>query len=66
MGIKDVWGGYRKHQHSHAMMFVPLKGMFAPDEYRDHLDQLDMASIFMAPYAEHHVVCLFEQTGLYS
>jgi hypothetical protein len=46
-------------------MFVPLKGMSAPDMYKHHLDQLDLASVFMSPYAEYHVICLFEQVSLY-
>jgi len=66
MGIKDVWGGYREHHHPRAMMFVPLKGMSASDEYRDRLDQLDLTSVFMASYVKHRVVCLFEKINLYT
>jgi len=65
MDIKDAWGGYRERQHPRAMMFVPLRGMHAPDECRDHLDQLDLASVFMGSYVNHHDVCSFEQVSLY-
>jgi len=66
MGNKDLCGGYRERQHPHAMMFVPLRGMSALDEYRKHLDQLDLAIVTMAPYNEHHVVCPFESIWIYS
>jgi hypothetical protein len=48
IGNKDVWGGYREHQHPRAMLFAPRVGLSAPDEYRGHLDQLDLAGIVMA------------------
>jgi len=31
---RDEWGGYRDYQHPCAMMYLPLKGMSTPDEYR--------------------------------
>jgi len=48
------------------MMFVSLRGMSAPDEYKEHLDQLDLASVVMTPYADHHHVCPFQEVNLHS
>jgi hypothetical protein len=60
MGNKDLWGGYRKRQHPRAMMYLPLRGMSTPDEYIEHLDQLDLVIVIMAPYVEHRHSCSFE------
>jgi len=42
------------------MMFVPPRGMSAPDEYIEHLGQMDLASGTKAPYVGHCAACLFE------
>jgi len=66
MGNKDVWGRYPERQHPRAMLFAPRVGLSAPDSYRGHLDQLDLASVIMTPYDEHRVACLFKRVNLYS
>jgi len=63
---KDVWSGYRDDQHPCAMLFVPHVGMSTPDEYRGHLDELDLLGVVMAPYGEHRQTCSFERISLYS
>jgi len=35
-------------------------GLSAPDDYKGHLDKLDLAGVVMAPYGEHRQACLFE------
>jgi hypothetical protein len=45
MGARDAWGGYRDHQHPHTLMYLPLRGMSSPNEYRQHLDQLDLVGV---------------------
>jgi hypothetical protein len=62
IGNMDAWGGYRERQHPRAMLFVPLVGLSAQDEYRGHLD---LAGIIMALYGEHRHACPFERVSLY-
>lgn len=45
-----AWGGYRDHQHPHALMYIPLMVMSSPDEYRQHLDHLDLVCVIMSSY----------------
>jgi len=66
MSNKDVWGGYWKRQHPRAMVFVPFRGMSTPDENRDHLDQLDLATVTVSSYVMHLAACPFEEVRLYS
>jgi len=49
MGVKDVRGGYQDHHHPCAMIFLPLRGLAAPDPYRMHLDQMDMERCLHVP-----------------
>lgn len=48
------------------MMYLPLRGMSTPDEYRQHMDQLDLMGVIMALYDEHSHACLFERVNIYS
>jgi hypothetical protein len=66
MSNKDVWGGYRERQHPHAIMHLPLRDMSTPNKYKEHLDQLDLASVSMAPYVKYRHACLFKPVILYS
>ena len=66
IGNKDLWGGYQELQHPRAMMYLPSRGTSTSDEYREHLDQLDLASVSMAPYVEHRHACSFVEVSLYS
>jgi len=65
MGNKDVWEGYRENIHPRAMLFVPQSGLGTLDQYKNHLDALDLSGVVMAPYGEHHQSCLFERVSLY-
>jgi len=62
-GNKDVWRGYWERQHPRAIMYLPLRGMSTPNEYREHLD---LSSVTMASYVEYCHACLFEPVSLYS
>jgi len=45
---------------------APFSLLFTPDEYRGHLDVLDLADVVMAPFTEHREACPFERVSLYS
>jgi len=45
---------------------APRVGFSTPDEYRGHLDALDLSGIIMAPYGGHRQACPFEWVSLYS
>jgi len=66
MGSNDVWAPYREDRDPRAMLFVPLSGLGTPDNYRNHLDRLDLSGIVMAPYGEHCEARPFERVSLYS
>jgi len=34
--------------------FLPLSGLGIVDNYRNHLDALDLTRVAMTPYGEHH------------
>jgi hypothetical protein len=46
--------------------FIPRAGLGTPDEYKNHLDGLDLSGIMMHPYRDHHQVCPFERVSLYT
>jgi len=48
------------------MLFAPRMGLSTPDEYRAHMDALDLSGVVMTPYVEHRHACPFEQVSLYS
>ena len=54
MGSKDVWAGYIENRDPRAILFLPLSGLGIVDNYRNHLDALDLTRVVMAPYGEHH------------
>ena len=66
MGNKDVWAGYIENQDPRAMLFLPLSGLGTVDNYRNHLDALDLTRVVMAPYGDHRAARRFEQVNLYS
>jgi len=66
MGSNDAWAGYQEHQDPRAMLFVPLFGLGTPDNYRNHLDALDLTRVVMTPYGDHRQARLFERVSLYS
>lgn len=66
MGSKDVWAGYRENHDPRAMLFVPLSGLGTSDNYRNHLDALDLMRVVMAPYGDHCQAHQFERVSLYS
>jgi len=66
MGSKDVWAGYRENRDPSTMFFVPRSGLGTPDQYRNHLDGLDLSAVVMHPYKDHYQACPFEQINLYS
>ena len=66
MGSKDVWDGYRENHYPHAMLFLPLSSLGTMDNYRNHVDALDLTRVVMAPYGEHRQARQFERVSLYS
>jgi len=66
MGSKDAWAGYREDRDPRAMLFVPQSGLGTPDQYKTHLDALDLTSVVMAPYGEPREARPFERVNLYS
>ena len=48
------------------MVFAPRMGFSTPDEYRTHMDALDLSAFVMASNAEHREACPFERVTLYS
>jgi len=66
MGSKDVWDRYRENHYPCAMLFLPLSGLGTVDNYRNHLDALDLTRVVMTPYGEHRQACQFERVSLYS
>jgi len=65
MGSKDVWARYQEDRDPRAMLFVPLSGLGTPDQYKNHLDALDLTGIVMAPYGENRETRPFEWVSLY-
>jgi len=63
MGNKDAWAGYREDRYPRAMLFVPLSG--TPDNYRNHLDRMDLSFVAMTPYGEHREAHPFERVNLF-
>jgi len=66
IGSKDAWTGYQENQYPRAMLFVPLFGLGTPDNYRNHMDALDLTRVVMAPYGDHRQARPFERVSLYS
>jgi len=66
VGSKDVWVGYKENHYPHAMLFLPLSGLGTVDNYRNHLDALNLTRVSMAPYGEHCQTHPFEWISLYS
>jgi hypothetical protein len=66
MGSKDVWEGYLENQYPRAMFFLPLSGLGTSDNYKTHLDTLDLTRVVIAPYGAHRQARLFQQVSLYS
>jgi len=66
MGSKDVWAGYRENRHPRTMLFIPLSGLGTPDNYRNHLDVLDLTRVVIAPYGDHRQARPFDWVSLYS
>ena len=66
MGSKDVWAGYRENRDPRAMLFLPLSGLGTVDNYRNHLDALDLTRVVMDPFGDHRATRWFEQVSLYS
>jgi len=66
MGSKDVWAGYRENRDPRAMLFLPLSGLDTGDNYRNHLDALDLMRVVIAPYEDHRAARRLEQVSLYS
>jgi len=66
MGSKDASAGYRKDRDPRAMLFVPRYGLGTPDQYKNHLDALDLTGVVMHPYRDHRQACPFERVNLYS
>ena len=65
MGSKNVWAGYIENQDPCTMLFLPLSGLDTVDNYRNHMDALDLTRIVMAPYGDHHAARWFEHVNLY-
>ena len=65
IGSKDVWAGYRENHYPCAMLFSPLSCLGTSDNYRNHLDALDLKRVVMAPYGDHRQACPFERVSLY-
>jgi len=66
MGSKDVLEGYRENHYPRAMHFLPPSGLGTVDNYRNHLDALDLTRVVMARYGEHRQAHQFERVSLYS
>ena len=66
MGSKDVWEGYGENHYPRAILFLPLSGLGTVDNYRHHVDALDLTRVVMAPYGEHRKTRQFERVSLYS
>jgi len=66
MGSKDAWAGYREDRYPRAMLFLPLSGLGTPDNYKNHLDRLDLSGVVMGPYRDHCAARPFERVSLYS
>jgi hypothetical protein len=64
IGSKDARGGYRG-EYPRPMLFAPRMGLSTPDEYRKHMDMLDLSAVVMTPYVEHRVSCPFDRVSLY-
>ena len=47
------------------MFFALRMGLSTLDEYRTHMDVLDLSTAVMTPYVEHRVSCPFERVSLY-
>jgi len=61
-----AWYIYRENHYPRAMLFLPLSGLGTVDNYRNHLDALDLTRVVMAPYGEHRQAHQFERVSLYS
>jgi len=48
------------------MLFVRLFGLGTPDNYRNHLDRLDLSGVVMTPYGDHRQARPFERVSLYT
>ena len=66
MGSKYACAGYREDLYPLAMIFVPLSGLGTPDNYRNHLDRLDLSVVVMAQYGDHRATRPFKRVSLYS
>jgi hypothetical protein len=64
IGSKDVYEGYLENQYPRTMCFLPLSGLGTLDNYRTHLDALDLMRVVMAPYGAHCQASLFQQVSL--
>jgi len=43
-----------------------VSGLGTVDNYKNHLDALDLTRVVMAPYGDHRATRRFEQVSLYS
>jgi len=66
MGSKDAWARYRENQYPRAMLFIQLSGLGTLDNYKNHLDALDLTRVVMAPYRDHCQARPFDRVSLYS
>jgi len=48
------------------MLFLPFSGLGTVDNYRNHLDAMDLTRVVMAPYEDHRATRRFEQVNFYS
>jgi len=61
MGSKDAWAGYWENQYPRVMLFIPLSDLGTPDNYRNHLDALDLTRVVMTPYGDHREIRPFDR-----
>ena len=66
MGSKDVRAGYGEDRYPPAMLFVPLPGLGTPDNYKNHLDRLELSVVVMIPYGEHCEARPLERVSLFT
>jgi len=45
--------------------FLPLSGLGTSDNYKNHLDALDLTRVVMAPYGDHRQARPFDRVSLY-
>jgi len=65
-GKQRCMGRIYRESGSTRDAFLPLSGLGTVDNYRNHLDALDLTRVVMAPYGDHRAARRFEQASLYS